>query len=1054
MGIDNETRIAELEQQLAEAKQQVTSLRLAVRAENLKVRISSEYSNFGLWEYDIADDICYQYKKLNGIYEANLDPIRNFRDTIISWGSVYADDIPVFHKMCDAMERGDKEIYYDVRVINDYSEIVWFRYEGKTIYDDNGKPLRIIGRTLDVTEEKGGVGTTSDSRHDALTGALVYESFAELAQQRAQEKGFKNSALFVVGLDNYNELCTSPECDIENMRRSIAKILESQSAVEQGSLFSYADDEKFVFYVKFSDIPNLNTIASRLIYRFYDFRLNNEATGKTASISVGISIFRANKSYDAVFTEACTALSVARSKGGNGYIQYNSSMASMKFASGANASKYDNVKGAAGAEAIYQLINSSLIDVEHCHEALVSSMREIGKYTGSSQVYFCRFLENGNPEMYMPWSIDGKNKYDPTLPSVLPICDQSKLCELLSKQKRITATVELGNISEYGLKFTNGAVCAVVSPVFASDLVAGYIAFVSDSIVTWQESDIILIDMLVNTLNRLFTSFYEKQQFVKRMDFAGAVINNLNIEGFTIEPDTYVVDYVGQNAERAYGLKHGDVCYRKIRGTDKPCEDCPTHQLKAGQLNASCAHYYEKSNRWVDIAASPYDNKDGKERFAVSTTDITNCISKIQTRDTLTGALGFDKFALDAMRITAQNPDCGFITVINIANFRRLNETKGYEFGNSVLIAVSDVLSSTLGYNELLCRSEGARFIALYRNGSSDELLTRLKQMLQSAQSQVLEKCGMQIYLIAGAYELSGESPGIMSSLDRAIIAQKTVKDKAYYTSNMIAFYDNALREELQTRQYIEAHMLEALENDEFKVFYQPKVNPITGEIKGAEALVRWIRPNGEMISPGKFVPLFEQNGFIADMDFAIYRRAIADIKRWMRDGIEVPLISLNVSRHHMRDESFPDKICALVDNLGVPRDKIELEITESMLTENMNKLLDSMTQLKEAGFHISVDDFGSGYSSLNLITLLPFDTLKIDGGFFLKNTLTEKNKKVITSIVDLAKNLNFSTVSEGVETDEQVNFLRELGCDMIQGYYYYKPMPVSSFEEILRSHE
>ena len=306
--------------------------------------------------------------------------------------------------------------------------------------------------------------------------------------------------------------------------------------------------------------------------------------------------------------------------------------------------------------------------------------------------------------------------------------------------------------------------------------------------------------------------------------------------------------------------------------------------------------------------------------------------------------------------------------------------------------------------------------------------------------------------MISGVYTLADENIGIMAALDRAILAQKTVKDKAYYTSNLVVVYDEKMNDAMLSKQYIESHMVEALENDEFKVFYQPKVNTETGEIEGAEALARWIRPDGEMISPGRFVPVFEQNGFIADMDFAIYRNAIADIRRWMRDGIDVPIISLNVSRHHMRDETFPEKICALVDNLGVPREKIELEITESMLTENMNKLIDAMKTLSDAGFRISVDDFGSGYSSLNLITVLPFHTLKIDGGFFLRNELTEKNKKVITSIMELAKSLNYQTVSEGVETDEQVEFLREIGCDLIQGYYFDKPLSQEEFEERLRN--
>ena len=165
-----------------------------------------------------------------------------------------------------------------------------------------------------------------------------------------------------------------------------------------------------------------------------------------------------------------------------------------------------------------------------------------------------------------------------------------------------------------------------------------------------------------------------------------------------------------------------------------------------------------------------------------------------------------------------------------------------------------------------------------------------------------------------------------------------------------------------------------------------------------------------------------------------------------------MPLISLNVSRHHLADDNFCEKLNALVDNVGVPHDLIELEITESLLTENLDKLVETVTWFKDKGFRISIDDFGSGYSSLNLITMLPFDTLKIDGGFFLRNDLTEKNKKVITSVVTLAKSLNLETVSEGVETQIQVDFLRDLGCDMIQGFFYYRPMPGNDFHELLRA--
>ena len=306
------------------------------------------------------------------------------------------------------------------------------------------------------------------------------------------------------------------------------------------------------------------------------------------------------------------------------------------------------------------------------------------------------------------------------------------------------------------------------------------------------------------------------------------------------------------------------------------------------------------------------------------------------------------------------------------------------------------------------------------------------------------------IYLLLGICNMNDDNTGVMGALDRAITAQKTVSDKTFFNDHCIAFYDNALREKIKERRYIEEHMFGALENDEFKVFYQPKVSIRTGKVVGAEALVRWIRPDGEIISPGKFIPIFEDNGFITNMDFAIYRHAIADIRSWLRRGIDVPLISLNVSRHHIADENFCVKLNSLVDSLGVPHEYVELEITESLLTENMDTLIQMVTWFKEKGYRISVDDFGSGYSSLDLITMLRFDTLKIDGGFFLKNELTDKNKKVITSVVTLAKSLNLETVSEGVENQTQVDFLKKVGCDTVQGFFYYRPMPKEDFEKLL----
>ncbi len=1046
-----EIKSAILEKQLEEARKEINELKLAVRAENLKVKIASEYSNFALWEYDIADDICYQYKKLNGTYENILDPIVHFRSTVLGWGAVYVDDIPVFNRLCDAMERGDNDICYDVRAINDFSDIVWFRYEGKTICDENGKPLRVIGRTLDVTEEKGGTGIDSDDHRDILTGAYVYDTFVQTAERRAAEKNVKNSALVLVGIDNFDVLAASQGCDTDEIQRSLAKVIEAQSAVEQGSLFSRVDDGLFAFYVRFSDIPNLNAIVSRLVFRFHDFRLIDSISGDKITISAGSALFGFKK-YNQVYNEALTALAAAMKKGGNGHLQYNSSMSMVKKADTAEQI-LNGITGSAGAEKIYHLISHAVTDENNAESLINLAINQAAQYSSVEYAYISMY-KGEELRHTLVYSENGTKEFSDELPLIVPTLSRNETGKAFANTAHAALDKEHSDVPASGLKQINNAISSVVSPIFCEDSLIGFVSFVNTLTKTWQTSDTELLDNLSLTIGYLSKRNSSSQKQKKRLSFNGAIVNALGIKAFCVDPKTYIVESTGDNFISHHGLQKGDICYKKLHNLDKPCEDCPLHQINAGQLTASCARYNTEDNSWESIAASIMDTNDGRMLCAVSMVDITNTLNKVQTRDTLTGVLGFDRFAADAMRITAHNPEGGFVTVINIANFRHLNENMGYEFGNSVLIAVSDVLSGSLGSDELLCRSEGSRFVALYRSSNPDDLFARLKQILTSAQKRVEGKCGIRIFLVAGVYETSGENIGIMSALDRAIIAQKTVKDKAYYTSNMIVFYDKRLQEALQTRQYIESHMNEALENNEFKIYYQPQVDTATGEIIGAEALVRWIRSNGEVISPGTFIPIFEQNGFIADMDFAIYRRAIADIRRWQRAGITPPIISLNISRHHMMDDSFPEKICALVDNLGVPHNMLELEITESMLTDNMNKLLDIMTQLKEAGFRIAVDDFGSGYSSLNLITLLPFDTLKIDGGFFLRNRLTEKNKAVITSVMEMAKNLKLYTVSEGVETDEQVEFLREIGCDTIQGYYYYKPMPTAEFEALIQGKE
>jgi EAL domain-containing protein (putative c-di-GMP-specific phosphodiesterase class I) len=279
----------------------------------------------------------------------------------------------------------------------------------------------------------------------------------------------------------------------------------------------------------------------------------------------------------------------------------------------------------------------------------------------------------------------------------------------------------------------------------------------------------------------------------------------------------------------------------------------------------------------------------------------------------------------------------------------------------------------------------------------------------------------------------------------------KKITNGRFVNQSEIRTFDDEMNEELSARKEIERNMYSALRNGEFQVFYQPKVELDSEKIYGAEALVRWVKPNGEVIPPSLFVPIFEENEFIVEMDFYVYDVVLRDMRRLMDEGCKLPIISLNASRQHFLGDDFPDKFCRLVNKYKIPHECIELEITEMSMFNNVDHLIGIINNLRrENGFRISVDDFGSGYSSLNLISLLPVDVIKIDGKFFMSNEMTGKNKKVIETILQLASTLDFDTVSEGVETKEQIEFLKRTNCSAVQGYFYYRPMTFEKFKELM----
>jgi len=378
----------------------------------------------------------------------------------------------------------------------------------------------------------------------------------------------------------------------------------------------------------------------------------------------------------------------------------------------------------------------------------------------------------------------------------------------------------------------------------------------------------------------------------------------------------------------------------------------------------------------------------------------------------------------------------------------------GSSAGEELLKNINGFLEARTGRGESFARFAKADFGLLLQCDSEEQCRKRLKKMmadLTGIQRESRLKFHMGLYIIDPVSNQKGDNAQQRRQIDIdrlyhcADVARETLDGK---DGQYIQIFDQQILEEQLWKRKVEDTMEMALINREFQIYLQPKYNPLSGKIVGAEALVRWLSPENGLIMPGRFIPIFEENGFITRLDdYMISSVARLQSERKLQGKKPIP-ISVNVSRANFTKEDLAEHICHLVDGYGADHAGIELEVTESAFFGNKDMLQKTIRKLKMYGFRISMDDFGAGYSSLNSLKDLPIDVLKLDMEFFRGETMERRGEIVVRETIRLAKDLDMKIVAEGIERKEQVEFLAEQGCDMIQGYYYAKPMPVKEFDE------
>ena len=416
---------------------------------------------------------------------------------------------------------------------------------------------------------------------------------------------------------------------------------------------------------------------------------------------------------------------------------------------------------------------------------------------------------------------------------------------------------------------------------------------------------------------------------------------------------------------------------------------------------------------------------------------------EILKRDPVTNLLTEKIFYERAQVMLEENPGQAFdIIAVDIERFKIINDAFGTAVGNQLLSDLSVcLLDIRVDEKSLFARIRADLFAVLVPR--EEGVYGRLEHSLNCFLKNY--PLPMRLTVKIGVYQIEERDIPVERMCDRAFIAAGSIKGMY---AEKIVFYNNAMREKMLFEQKILDTMVEALEQGQFQIHLQPKVRVNTEEVVGAEALVRWEHPELGLLSPADFLPVFERNGFIYSLDLYVWHKVCSAMQRWRQmGGADIP-VAVNVSRMDIYHGDLPSLFTELVKDYGLEPKNLHLEITESAYISDSRQLLLVVEQLRKTGFVVEMDDFGSGYSSLNMLSELPVDVLKLDLKFLRTGTDAGRRHRIMQAVIDLAHTLHLLVIAEGVETKEESLLLEEMGCQYAQGYYYGRPVPENEFEK------
>lgn len=558
------------------------------------------------------------------------------------------------------------------------------------------------------------------------------------------------------------------------------------------------------------------------------------------------------------------------------------------------------------------------------------------------------------------------------------------------------------------------------------------------------------------------------------MGFGAVMSDELNIENvmrmidsilnvgdcacLVVDRTSFEVIYENEHANEIFGDKVGSLCYELFCTKEMPCIDCPVIALTGEPIVIDRYNeLFESTVKWQFTSIEWFDNRDvvlmtlldiGRDGHDYSKSYAhkveQGLVEDKRQTDSLTQIPNYSKFYAGAENAFKYNPDKNYaIVVFDIDRFKGINDIYGIKQGDKVLKLIGTAMKELFALEENYARLHSDVFAFYYAYEKKGDIIKVIEKLRKIIASNDFE---FDINTSFGVYPVEDRNVPVNLMCDRAHMAGRTIKNNIL---KFCAFYDEQYRTEMLRTNEIEREMNKALAEEQFKMYLQPKYRLEDGKLCGAEVLCRWLHPQKGLIPPNDFIPLFEKNGFILKLDEYMWEQACKTLRMWIDAGRNPIPLSVNISRYHIQHNDLVHVFKRLLNKYKLTSDLLTLEITESLFLDKPEQLNQVLSRLQTMGFKLEVDDFGSGFSSLNLIRNITVDTIKMDKDFLDSEIASDKGKIVVNHTISMAKDLHLQVIAEGVETKEHVDFLKNSHCDIAQGFYFAKPMPLEQFNEL-----